>query len=308
VTGPIEVIGVPFNSNGHTDGVARGPEALRRAGVVAALSLAAPTTDTGDVDFATPEPHRSPASGLLAEDALVSMVDAVETRVRAAFAAGRFPVLVGGDCPIVLGALAAVRRRHGRAGLLFVDGHEDAWPPLRSLSGEAADSELGLALGLGTEGLPPALARHLPLVDPADVAVLGPRDARELADHGIDGLADGGVELHPAAELQEQPAATTVAAARRVAAAGAWWLHLDLDVLSTEAMASVDYPQDGGLDWDELVEVVVAAFSQPGCVGWSIAIYNPDLDPTGSDARRITDFVRVVARAIAGRRSGPGEG
>jgi arginase family enzyme len=27
------------------------------------------------------------------------------------------------------------------------------------------------------------------------------------------------------------------------------WLHLDLDVLSSEAFAAVDYPQPGGLGW-----------------------------------------------------------
>ncbi len=35
-----------------------------------------------------------------------------------------FPVLLGGDCSIVLGSLLALRRR-GRFGLLFVDGHTD---------------------------------------------------------------------------------------------------------------------------------------------------------------------------------------
>lgn len=33
------------------------------------------------------------------------------------------------------------------AGLIFVDGHEDAWDPHRSGTGEAADSEIALALG-----------------------------------------------------------------------------------------------------------------------------------------------------------------
>ena len=32
-----------------------------------------------------------------------------------------------------------------------------------------------------------------------------------------------------------------------------------------------------------------------GCRGWSIAIYNPDLDPDGSQAQRI---VRMVAEVL----------
>ena len=35
-----------------------------------------------------------------------------------------FPVVLGGDCSILLGAALALKRR-GRFGLLFIDGHAD---------------------------------------------------------------------------------------------------------------------------------------------------------------------------------------
>jgi len=297
----IVVVGVPFNSAGRTGGVAAGPSVLRAAGILDSLALAGRVVDAGDVAFATPDPRRSPSSGLAAEQALTSMVDGVQAKVLEAFDSGQFPVLLGGDCPILLGALAAARHHHGRVGLLFVDGHEDSWPPKRSPTGEAADSELGLALGVLAEDVPGPLRGLLPLLDAADVALLGPRDAGELAEHDIASLS-AEVELHTADDLQVEPGATAAAAARRVAAAGAWWLHLDLDVLSTGSLAAVDYAQEGGLDWNQLRAVVVASFSQPGCVGWSIAIYNPELDPTRRDADRIVAFVRAVAPAVASAR------
>ena len=61
----IHVIGVPFNSAGTTDGVARAPAALRRAGLVAELrSTGADIDDCGDLDLVRPLPHaiRPPAS------------------------------------------------------------------------------------------------------------------------------------------------------------------------------------------------------------------------------------------------------
>ena len=73
------------------------------------------------------------------------MIGQVRDAVAAARGSGRFPLLVGGDCPVILGALSALQADHGRPGLLFVDGHEDAWPPRLSPTGEAADCELGLA-------------------------------------------------------------------------------------------------------------------------------------------------------------------
>jgi arginase len=41
---------------------------------------------------------------------------------------GGFPVVLGGDCSILLGNLLAIRRR-ARYGLLFIDGHADFYQP-----------------------------------------------------------------------------------------------------------------------------------------------------------------------------------
>src|SRR6266545_2495972 len=84
-----------------------------------------------------------------------------------------------------------------------------AWP-----TGEAADSELGLALGRHRDALPEPLASQLPVLDRADVAVLGARDADELAAYGQSSLA-GEVLLRPE-ELREEGVA---AATRRALAA-----------------------------------------------------------------------------------------
>ena len=142
--GEIALIGVPANSSGRADGVARAPAVLRQRGLAAALARWPGFTDVGDLVLPAPRPARGP-SGLLAEEALVAMIGQVRDAVAAARNSGRFPLLVGGDCPVILGALSALQADGGRPGLLFVDGHEDAWPPRLSPTGEAADCELGLA-------------------------------------------------------------------------------------------------------------------------------------------------------------------
>jgi len=143
----LALIGVPANSNGMVDGVARSPAVLRQRGLATALARHRGFTDDGDLALPAPVPVRGP-SGLLAKDALVTMIGQVAEAVRAARRRGWFPLLLGGDCPVILGALAALQAERDRAGLLFVDGHEDTWPPRASPTGEAADCELGLALRL----------------------------------------------------------------------------------------------------------------------------------------------------------------
>ena len=159
----VVLIGVPTNSSGTADGVARAPGVLRQRGLAAALAGRPGFTDAGDLVLAAPRPRRGP-SGLLAEDALIVMIGQVREAVSAAREGGRFPLLIGGDCPVILGALAALQAGAGGPGLLFVDGHEDAWPPGASPTGEAADCELGLALRMFDVGLDSRLSAVLPRI------------------------------------------------------------------------------------------------------------------------------------------------
>jgi arginase len=295
----VKLVGVPFNSSGREDGVARAPAALRRAGLVSRLAERVEVDDGGDVRFAPPTTSRSARSGLLSERALMSMVQGAREAVSAVHRAGGFPLVLGGDCPVMLGGLAATRDRFGSVGLLMVDGHEDGYPPRLSPTGEAADSELFLALGLPADGLPEELAA--PLLAPAQVALLGPRDETTIVREGAASLR-GTVPMHSDVELVLRgPAAVADRCARDLReTAAAWWLHVDLDVLATEALGAVDYRQPGGLDWDQLGELTAAALAVPGCAGWTVAIYNPDLDPDARQAGRIVDWVAAMAERLAG--------
>ncbi len=83
----LALIGVPANSSGAVDGVARGPAVLRQRGLATALARQRGFTDAGDLVLPAPVPVRGP-SGLLAEDALVALVGQVAEAVGAALAAG----------------------------------------------------------------------------------------------------------------------------------------------------------------------------------------------------------------------------
>jgi arginase len=133
----------------------------------------------------------------------------------------------------------------------------------------------------------------LPRLDPADVAAVGPRDISELAAAGVASL-DGqlGALIRPA-ELTADRYTAALASLPPP-----WWLHTDLDVLATAELAAVDYTQPGGLSWDQLAGLTATAVTADGCAGWSVCIYNPDLDPgrDGADA-----IVSYITQAIAAR-------
>jgi arginase len=279
-------------------GIGRGIDVLRSrdlAGRLARLGV----VDAGDLRLQDPAGVRGP-SGLLNEAALAELVEATRDSTLSACDQGDRILLVGGDCPVMLGALAAVREHaKPRVGLLMLDGHEDAWLPSQSPTGEASDSELAIALGLVPDRLPAPLDRLVPLLDPADVALIGPRDRAEIEAEGGRSLR-GHVGLFLSAEEARRADDRGASALCKLDTA-AFWLHVDLDVLATEAFDAADYLQPGGLTWSTLDAIAGTAVTDPRCKGASVVIYNPDLDPDRRAADQVVEFVcRLVA--LQGRR------
>jgi arginase len=295
----LELIGVPFDGYGRAGHQARAAQALRDAGLAAAFGERE-VLDGPDLALPPPDPRRAPGSGLMNEAALLAMVEAVHGWVREAVAADRFPVLYGGECSVLLGAVGGLGAARGRPGLVFVDGHEDTTPLDVSVDGEAANMELGLLLGITGQLAPAALRSLLPALEPAALAVLGPRDEVLRRECNVASLADRGVHLRRHDAVAAAPAEVARKAVEHVRrTAPSWWMHTDLDVIAQDVFTAGRVPGDedeeGGLDWGQLTELTAAAFACGGCAGWSIAIYDPEQDDDGSQARRIVEFVTAAA-------------
>jgi len=208
-----------------------------------------------------------------------------------------FPILLGGDCSILLGSSLALRRR-GRYGLLFIDGHADFYQPEANPNGEAASMDLAFATGHG-----PALLTNLeglrPLVRDEDVVVFGFRDAEEQRRYGSQPLPPQMLALDLSevrrlgVELAAQRAVEHLTAPERPTRG--FFIHLDADVVSDDLMPAVDYRIPEGLSWDELRTVLEVALRSGRAVGIEITIYNPALDATGASGR---DLTRTLITAL----------
>jgi arginase len=120
-------------------------------------------------------PEIEAASGIRNATAIVTYLKALAAAVGDILDQESFPVVVGGDCSILLGSMLALRRRSSasrRYGLLFVDGHTDYADATSSPTGGAAGMDLALVTGKGSEVLA-NMEGLLPLVCPENVGAFG---------------------------------------------------------------------------------------------------------------------------------------
>ena len=286
------MLGAPFDSSGAGRGEERAPGALRAAGLPAAFG----TVDAGDVAPPLRSPVRDPATGIVAFADLCASSQILRRAVAATLAGGDRPLVLGGDCTLLLGTMAGVRDTVGRVGLWFVDGHADYLDGRSSPTGEAADMELAILTEHGPPGLAD-LAGQAPLMEAADIVILGHRPA----------CLDPDVAL----ELERVPATIARMSADEITAAGpAGGRRLGARAGRSRAGVAPCRPRRPRRD--RVAGGVLPAAARPGlggvrgtgatvaglgCPGrcLSVADFNPDLDADGAHARRVAD---AFARAL----------
>ncbi|SDN38801.1 arginase family protein [Allokutzneria albata] len=266
---------------GTVPGTAKAPGALRDAGLLSRLGaedaghLVAPRYDRADWQ---------PGDGVFHAAQIAGYAGRLAARVGDLLGAGRFPVVLGGDCGILLGTGAAVRRHVRRAGLVYLDGHSDFRHPGNSEHvGAAAGEALALVTGRGQPDLSNVDGSG-PIFADDSVVLMGIREDDEASEE----LADTEIMVRTAAEIQSAGAAPSAQWAReRLDGLDGFWVHLDVDILDAAVMPAVDSPDPGGLEHSELAELLSGLTSAPNCLGMEVTVFDPDLDPDGALAEEL---------------------
>lgn len=241
------------------------------------------------------DPRRCPDTHLLNPQGIADYSLLLAGAVETGIGRGEFPIVLGGDCSVLLGPALALKRR-GRHGLLFIDGHMDFWDAKTEPRGEAASMDLALVTGHG-----PAIVSNigglLPYFQASDVAAVGARDHLHDPDFVETPMPR---ELRRFDLLELRKAGITDVARESLSIVGrndleGFWIHFDVDALDDRIMPAVDYRMANGLSWDEFESLLSSAMATGRAIGLNVTIYNPNLDPARTAAR---DLVHRLIRAL----------
>lgn len=274
--------------------------ALRSHQLLARLGAA----DAGEVRPPAYSPDPEPTSGFRNGPAIAGFSAELADRVGELVDTRFFPLILGGDCSVVLGPMLALRRR-GRYGLAFLDGHDDYSYAKDYDTYLGRFVAAGLDLALLTGHGPSALCdidRLRPYVAEADVVHLGlQREPEDLEYFDAAAFDDSPIARHPAGEIRDRGADAVVKSARDhldARALDGFWIHLDVDVLHRDAMPAVDSPNPNGISMLELEALLAGLLVSPAAVGLNVGIYDPELDPTGAYGAALVDLlVRAIGTA-----------
>ena len=287
----VTVLGVPTSAGSHNPGQEKAPAAWRAAGLIGELQAAGlDVEDRGDLE-ATPYRPVEPDGGLRDTDRVAEVIRRVAAEVAAIRAAGRLPLVLGGDCTITLGALDGF----GGGGLVYFDGDADLTTPERSASAVADTMGMTHMLGGGS----PRLARlgsRYPLLRPGQVVLFG-FDPAELDTGEWTELVSRHLYAAPAPAVRADPVGEAQRARGYLDRRSVSYLvHFDVDVLHTGLFPLANYPHFAGLTLDEVSACLNEFARGERFGGLVITEVNPDHDPSGQLLRALT--ARVV-RALA---------
>ncbi len=191
---PVALIGVPTDIGAGHRGASMGPEALRVAGLGEALrERGIDVVDRGNLAGPT-NPWRSPEHGYRHLQQVVDWNRAVMDAVGAELAAGRLPIMLGGDHCLAIGSITAVARHCRQTGrklrVLWLDAHADFNTRDVTPSGNVHGMPVACLCGVGPAELTglggPAPALAIEQIRQIGIRSVDPGEKRLVREAGLE--------------------------------------------------------------------------------------------------------------------------
>jgi arginase len=267
----VQIIIVPYDTARRAWRSGAGPEHLLRAGLAAHLQGKGHTV--AEVQAIEADPGQPPAEIATGFE----LMSRVAVAVRAAREAGRFPVVLGGNCNASVGVLSGLTP--ARRAVFWFDAHGDLNTPDTTASGFLDGTGLATALGLCWHRLAAGIPGFRPVESEATF-LLG---ARDLDPPEAALVARGAIGAVSSARI---PADLPEVLARAPLEGAIGHVHLDLDALDPVGVGRANtLPVPDGLSIQQLTEAIAAIRARLPLGAAALASYAPEFDSEGGVCR-----------------------
>ena len=250
--------------------------------------------DLGDV--AGPRnPVSPPVDGYRHLAEVLAWNQAVFNASERVLAAGRMPIMLGGDHCLGIGAIAAVAAHCRAAGkklrVLWLDAHADFNTREITPSGNIHGMPVACLCGLGPQPLT-TMAGHVPAITPGQVRQIGirsvdPGEKRLVQEHGLDIYDMRYIDEVGMRRAMEE-------ALDGVDADTHLHVSFDVDMLDPSIAPGTGTRVPGGIDYRE-AQLIMEMVADTGRMGsLDLVEINPALDKRNATARLAVDLVESL--------------
>ncbi len=291
----LSLIGAPTDAGASDRGAAMGPEAMRVAGLKAALEARGlKVRDLGNLN-GPHNPAGPPVDGYRNLAEVVEWNRLVHEAVHGELVGERLPILLGGDHSLGVGSISAVARYCRDAGrhlrVLWLDAHADFNTRELSPSGNLHGMPVACLFGFGPAGLT-GLGGRTPILDSAVIRQIGIRsvDAGERSF-----VHEQGLEVFDMRFIDEMGVRATM----ELALAGLdekSHLHVsfDVDFLDPDIAPGVATTVPGGPSYRE-AQLCMEMIADTGRLGsLDVMELNPALDVRNRTATLAVDLIESL--------------
>jgi arginase len=292
----INILGIPFNSDGTTPEEENPAKALRDIGLITLLeSKGHVVTDYCDIAIPKSEGYRDRQTNVLNLSAVQETSRRIAAKLSESLDPNEFSIVLGGDCAILIGIFGAFQARDINVGLIFFDGHADFHSKETSPTGEAADYELAFLTGRGPKEIT-ALFEKCPLISDQNIIAYGLRE--------LDLIDESTIQVYTKEQMIQVGITQSVKEGvdRLATFKQPLWLHFDVDVIDS-SLVPVLIPTSDGLTFEQTQEFLIQVLKSGYFLGMSVACYHPNLDKTGEAGRQISTVISNAVQTIHFRSS-----
>jgi arginase len=281
----IQILAVPYDSGHRGLRMGAGPEALLQAGLVEALRSAGHNVS---VRLAELDPAQWQAE-IQSSFELMRMLSAA---VREARNAGRFPIVLAGNCNTAVGTLAGLGT--DSIGVAWFDAHADFNTPETTMSGFLDGTAVAIISGRCWTQLAATVPGFSPIADDR-ICLIGTRDIDSLESALLD---ESTVSVVAPRQLRDGLARQLQFLGEHVERI---YVHLDLDVLDASVVAANTFAVSGGLTMEDANFALATIADKLEIAGITLSAFDPEADTNGSAARAAIDLI-CTAAGLASRR------